>query len=128
MEEQATCGKGLAEHSALPAKLAELTSAVADNLEAHMTALDLDDEHSRREYEAYALLARRHRELATQLQATAKQMEGYRDLPMGRHDPVAVSAPALRTAFENFVRHEQELLNLLQHWIERDQGMLAGRR
>jgi hypothetical protein len=36
MEDQRTCGKGLAEHSALPAKLGELTAAMAENLEIHM--------------------------------------------------------------------------------------------
>lgn len=51
--EQPTCGKGLAENSVLPAKLGELISAIAENLEAHMQALDRTDQNSRREYDAY---------------------------------------------------------------------------
>jgi hypothetical protein len=43
MEEQ-TCGRGLAENAVLPAQLAEVTEAIADNLQAHMQALELDDE------------------------------------------------------------------------------------
>jgi len=39
--EHETCGKGLAAHSSLPAKLGDLTDAVADVLEIHTTALDL---------------------------------------------------------------------------------------
>jgi hypothetical protein len=35
MEEQ-TCGQGLAENSVLPAQLAEVTEAMADNLQVHM--------------------------------------------------------------------------------------------
>ena len=38
---------GLAEHSALPAQLAEVTQATADNLQVHMAALELDDEPAR---------------------------------------------------------------------------------
>jgi hypothetical protein len=38
-ENQPTCGQGLAEHSALPAKLGELTAAVAANLEQELLAL-----------------------------------------------------------------------------------------
>ena len=52
MDEQQTCGKGLAEHSVLPAKLGELTAAIAAILEHHQTALDLTDENARKEYKA----------------------------------------------------------------------------
>ena len=45
MKEQQTCGKGLAENSALPAKLGELTDALAEILEAHREALDPTDEN-----------------------------------------------------------------------------------
>ncbi|MGH8310602.1 MAG: hypothetical protein ACRETX_12525, partial [Steroidobacteraceae bacterium] len=64
MDEQRTCGQGLAEHAALPAKLAELTDAVAETLERHQEALDLSDESSRREHAAYVELAQQHRSTA----------------------------------------------------------------
>ena len=44
MDDQPTCGKGLAEHASLPAKLGELSSAMAKLLEFHQTTLDLTDE------------------------------------------------------------------------------------
>lgn len=125
MEEEPTCGKGLAEHSALPAKLGELTAAVAGILETHMEALDLADENSRKEHEAYRELAKEHRETAAQLRATAARMAGYRDLPMGRHDMSVMTSPKPREAFERFVQHEQELLELLQRRLEPDRQMLG---
>jgi hypothetical protein len=100
-------GKGLAEHSILPAKLGEWAAAVAENLELHMEALDLSDESSRRERDAYLELAEEHRQIAMQLQTTAWRMAGYRDLPMGRHDPKAMASPRIRAAFEKFVQREQ---------------------
>lgn len=120
-----TCGKGLAEHSAIPAKLGELTDAVAANLELHMLVLDLTDENSRREHDAYASLAKEHRATAARLRATATEMAGYRGLPMGRHDEQAMSAPRFGEAFERLVQCERELLALLQHRVEQDEGMLA---
>jgi hypothetical protein len=44
MEEEPTCGKGLAEQSVLPAKLGQLMASLADNLEVHLKALDLPDD------------------------------------------------------------------------------------
>jgi oligoribonuclease (3'-5' exoribonuclease) len=125
MNDQPTCGQGLAKHSALPAKLSALLAAVAENLEAHLTALDPHDEMSRPEYDAYLDLAKQHRELASRLRSTAEQMAGCRDLPMARHDPSAMASPRVKKAFEELIVQEQELLELLQEWVGRDRAMLA---
>jgi hypothetical protein len=53
MENQRTCGQGLAENSALPAKLGEMIGALTGNLEAHMKALDRKDKNARKEHDAY---------------------------------------------------------------------------
>jgi hypothetical protein len=125
MDDHPTCGKGLAENAVLPTKLGELTASVADILEAHMPALDLTDERSRREYEVYRLLAEGHRQTSLRLEAIGKQMAGYRELPMGRHDEKAMAAPAVVESFQRFVELEQELLTLLQRRIEQDRQMLV---
>ena len=101
--EQPTCGKGLAENSALPAKIGELISAMAENLSVHMKALDLTDQNSRMEYDAYEELTKELHQIADRLQATATQMAGYRDLPMGRHHEKAMMHPRVGDAFEKFV-------------------------
>ncbi len=119
-----TCGKGLAEHSAIPAKVAELIAALAGNLEVHQPTLDLSDERSRRELDAYVKLARAHRAIAAQLREAAEQMASYRDLPMGRHDERALAGRRVVDAFANFVRVERELLALLQTSAERHGAML----
>lgn len=128
MPDQPTCGKGLAEHSALPAKLGELVDALAENLELHQNTLVLTDEHARAEYRAYVRLATQHRSIAAQLRAAAEEMAGYRDLPMGAHDERAFADPRIADAFATFVRREEELLALLQHALERDRAMLGGMR
>ena len=119
-----TCGKGLAENSILPARLGRLLGAMAENLEVHMKALDLRDPNSQAEHEAYADLVRQLREGAGQLEATANQMAGYRDLPMGKHDEQAMTHPGVAETFEKFVKRKHELLSLLEQTAERDRQLL----
>jgi hypothetical protein len=83
MADDPTCGQGLAEHSVLPAKLAELTAALAENLEVHVTALDRTDENAAREHGIYLELVEKHRKIAALLDATAEEMAASRDMPMG---------------------------------------------
>jgi hypothetical protein len=69
-QEEQTCGKGLAANAALPQRLSELIVALAGVLETHMKALDLTDENSRTEHDAYRRLAQQHRETACRWAAT----------------------------------------------------------
>jgi hypothetical protein len=125
MDEQQTCGRGLAEHAVLPAQLAEVTEAMADNLRVHMAALELDDEPAREEHAVYLRLAEEQRQVAGRLRAIAGEMAAARDLPMGRHDAQTLSSPEVADAFRHFVKAEQELAATLQGMAEADQRMLA---
>jgi hypothetical protein len=128
LAEQSTCGEGLAANSVLPRKLGELTAAVAKVLETHMKALDLEDENARQEHAAYVKLAHEHRQSAAQLLTMGEKMAGYRDLPVARHDPNAMTSPEVASSFENFVLVEQELLALLEERVEQDRAMLSEMR
>jgi hypothetical protein len=125
MTDQQTCGQGLARHSALTASLGELIASTARVLEVHMKALDPTDDASKPEYEAYRELASAHRRIAIELADTAHRMEGYRTLPMGRHDMAQMMSPAPRHAFAGFVHHEQALLSLLESRLAEDRAMLT---
>jgi hypothetical protein len=128
MDEHTTCGRGLADHASLPAKMAELIAALAENFEIHMQSLDLTDPKAKEEHEAYAHLAVQNRGIARHLKATAQEMAGYRDLPMGRHDDRAMSDPQVVEAFEKLVRREEALDMLLSQSLERDQKVLSQMR
>ena len=125
MGQPPTCGQGLAENARLPAKTGELLGAMSAVLERHVRAVDPADENGRRERDAYVSLAGALRGVSGALQATAAEMEGYRTLPMARHDPAAMAASEPRQAFAAFVRAEQELLALLTQTVARDEKMLA---
>jgi len=123
-----TCGKGLAEHSVFPARFGDFLAAMAQNLEVHLIALDPADQTTQPERNAYLRLTRESRRIADELRALAAEMASYRDLPMGRHDPAALSSPPIVEAFAKFVKLERELLGLLEKSIERGQQMLAHAR
>jgi hypothetical protein len=127
-EEELTCGKGLAQNSVLPAKLGELEAALAAVLEAHMTALDLSDEKSRREHEVYERITRKHREAAEGLEAVATDMADQGDLPMGPHDMEALGGGEQMAAFERYVRVKRELLTLFQDTLSQEEAMMATMR
>lgn len=124
MENQQTCGQGLAETSELPAKLAELMGAMSGVLETHREALAPRDANSRREDEAYRELAQLDRKIAEDLRAIATRMAGYRNLAMGKHDPAVLSSPKAVQAFEKFVTLEGQLAALLQRRLETDRYLV----
>jgi hypothetical protein len=128
MDDQPTCGKGLAENSTLPAKLGQIVAAMADVLEVHTEALDSSDPHAQAERRAYAKLVEQNRAAAAQLARIASDMAGYRDLPMGRHDMTAMRRPKTVEVFEKLVRMKEELRESLQKTAERDLAMLASMR
>ncbi len=125
MDEPQTCGHGLAQHSALPAQLAEVVETMADNLHVHMQALELDDEPSREEHAVYLRLVEEQRQAAGRLRAVAAEMAAARDLPMGRHDEQTMQSPEVGDAFRRFVAARQELLALLERMGTQDQQHLA---
>ena len=125
MDNITTCGQGLAEHSALPAKLAELIGALAETLQRHTGTLDAGDESARAELAVYRDLAGRFGWIAGELQEAAQQMAAQRDAPMGRHDEKALVDPALMVPFREFVKREEELLLILQRDLKRERAMLG---
>jgi hypothetical protein len=126
INDQPTCGKGLAANAVLPARFAELLAARAEVLERHMQAIDPTDPNGQEELDAYAALALAHRASAAELAKLAQQMAGYRDLPMARHDMTVMTNPeGQMEAFRRFVAIEREVVALLQAKLEEEQKLLA---
>jgi hypothetical protein len=125
MDEQQTCGRGVAESSALPARLAEVIEAMADNLRVHLQALELDDEPAREEHAVYLRLVEEQRQAGGRLRSVAAEMAAARDLPMGRHDPEAMRSPEVAQAYRHFIEARNQLADLLGRMAEQDQRLVA---
>jgi hypothetical protein len=113
MEEQQTCGKGLAANAEVPAGLAELLVAMADVLEVHTRALDPADERAFREVQASRAVIVEQRKAASQLDAVAGLMRSERELPMAPHDPEAMRSPAAAQALDRYRAAAAELQRVL---------------
>jgi hypothetical protein len=124
-DDQPTCGKGLAANAVLPQKLGILLSAQADLLENHIRSLDPNEDAGRRERDAYKRLVRDQRALASSLAALATAMEGYRDLPIARHDMSPLTDRASRAVLSAFVDAERDLVMHLEKHLQDFEGMLG---
>ena len=127
-EEAWTCGKGLAEHAGVPAGMAELLAALADNLRSHVPTIDVSDPDGRAERDAYVRLTNEYAGIAERLGATAERMRSYRDLAPAPHHEEALGDPALMRAFERFVSVEGKLADALTVAAERDRRLLEAFR
>ena len=125
MEDQPTCGKGLAANASLLALFGRLTAATAAILEAHLPMLDISDPSSATEHALYVAIAEDHRRAATVLRTIADRMTGARDLPMGRHLDVPEANSEMGRAFAEFVEGETALRALLDDRLVADRQMLA---
>ncbi len=128
MEEQPTCGRGLAQNMVVPAALAAVATALAQNLEIHTSALDPRDAAAVQEQDVYERVARSLRDAAIDLHAAAAEMASAVDLPMGAHDMAAITTADLLRAFEGYVGAEDELRRLLEDRREDNEQMLAAIR
>ena len=124
-EEEATCGRGLAQSGAVPAGLAAVAAGLARNLEIHTRALDLRDAAAVRERGVYERIARSLRSAAADLETAAAEMASAVDLPMAADDLDAITTPDVLEAFARYVAAGDDLRRLLDARHEDDEAMLT---
>jgi hypothetical protein len=110
------------ENSSLPLELAEVVTALAENLERHLESIDGGEP----EHAVYAELVERLRPAADALRTAGELMADQEDLPMADHDMAKLEQPEVRGAFERLVRAEAELRDLLEARMPEHQRMLRG--
>jgi hypothetical protein len=128
VEEQHTCGRGLAQNTVVPAALAAVAAGLAQNLEVHVRALDPGDAAAAQEQGVYERVAHSLRSAAADLQAAAVEMASAADLPMGAHDMAAITTTDALGAFEGYVAAEDDLRRLLDARREDNEQMLTAIR
>jgi hypothetical protein len=116
--QQWTCGMGLALGSEMPARMADLLSVMARNLELHMRSLDGNQPAANLELVAYERLSGQMREVAGSLEALAGEMAGYRDLPMAPHDEAALNTPDVHEAFQALIAQERDFAEYLNASVD----------
>jgi hypothetical protein len=77
--------------------MAEYLNALAQNLDAHVPAIDAGDQSGQAGRDAYVELATAYGSIAEQLEDVASRMRSYSDLPAaGHYDDVLADAKLLR--------------------------------
>jgi uncharacterized protein YndB with AHSA1/START domain len=122
--EIASCGAGLAQHAAVPRRIALYLADLAETLELHRMMLVLEDSNAKLEDDVYRDLSANFRSIATQLKETAGRMSAQETLPMGAHDQSKWSDKHLK-AFSRFVHEQGALATVLRVAAARDESMLA---
>jgi hypothetical protein len=128
VEEEPTCGRGLAHSAAVPGALAAVAAHLAQNLEVHTRVLDPGDAGAAQERGVYERVAHSLRNAAADLRAAAAEMDAAADLPMAAHDMTAMTPADVLDAFEGYVAAEDDLRRLLEARRADDEQMLAAIR
>ncbi len=128
VEEQATCGRGLAQSTVVPTALAAVAAGMAQNLEVHTRALDPGDAAAAKEQGVYERVAHNLRSAAADLRAAAAEMASAVDLPVCAHDMDAITTTDVLGAFEGYVAAEDDLRRLLEARREDNEQLLTAIR
>jgi hypothetical protein len=128
VEEEPTCGRGLAQSAAVPAKLAVVAAGLARNLEVHTRALDLGDAAGVQERDVYERVARSLHGAAADLEAAAAEMAAAVDMPMAAHDMAAMTTREVLDIFTRHVAAEEDLRRLLEARRADNEAMLTAIR
>lgn len=120
--QQWTCGMGLAVGSEVPARMSDLLSIMARNLDLHMRSLDSNNPAANDELIAYQRLSGRMRDVSGYLEALAAEMAGYRDLPMAPHDERELNTPEVAEAFGALIASERSLASYLNDSADAFEG------
>ena len=114
-----TCGQALAQMSAAPSKVAEITAAVADMFAAHAALMDQGkDEASLAEAKGLRAIATLHRQMSSDATKTAAAMKAAESWPAAPHDMAKFSTdPRLTAATKRAVTAQKELIVLLQKMV-----------
>lgn len=124
MAEVTTCGQGLARHAVLPSKMAALSTAMADNLIAHVDAVSGEDNAAQQERRTYRDLAVRYGDAAKALAAIGDEMASQYDLPVADHASDQLSSENVITAIQAMADAEDELAALLRELAAEHRAIL----
>ena len=124
-EQPATCGEGSAVNAVVPERIAALLSTMANVLQNHTRALNVDNANARRERDTYERLVSDQRAIASSLSALVAAMRASRELPPAPHDEHVLADQRSIDVFGEFIAAEEEMLVLLQEGVSSHRTMLS---
>ncbi len=120
-----TCGQMLADKAVLPAKMAEVMTAVTNMMEAHAKFMMTNkDKDSKKEAAALQKVAKEHKALAAAFKKTSESMKKLADLPGAPHDVSKLMAdPAIMASMKAMLTTHKEMIALMQKEVTEMESM-----
>jgi hypothetical protein len=120
---QPTCGQMVASNAAIPAKLAEGATSVAEMWEAH-AALMGKDKDAQAEAKGLRAIAKTHRQIAASLIKASEEMKKAASWPAVPHDMDKMMAdPKLTEAGKKVLEIHKEIIAVMQKLVSDMEAM-----
>jgi hypothetical protein len=115
--EPATCGQMISGMAAIPAKLSEGATSVAEMLDAH-AALMGKDKNAKAEAKGLRAIAKSHKQVAASLMKISEEMKKAATWPAAPHDMAKMSSdPKLAEATKKVIEVHKEIIALFQKMV-----------
>ncbi len=123
-----TCGQMIAERSALPAKMAQLMTAVTHMLDAHAKLMVAGkSKEGKKEAAELKKLSKLHAGLAANFKKTAEAMKKLYAMPGAPHDPAKMAEdPKVGEAMKELITSQKEMIALMQKDLAAMEGHAGG--
>jgi len=112
-----TCGQMISGMAAIPAKLSEGATSVADMLEAH-AALMGKDKDSQAEVKGMRAIVKTHKQIAASLMKASEEMKKAASWPAAPHDMAKMSSdPKIVAAHQKLIDVHKEIIAMFQKMV-----------
>jgi hypothetical protein len=119
------CGAMMKDTAKLPAKFAELMTAIADGQTAHANWVGMGkDAASQAEAAAIKKIAQDHRDLAAAAKKAAADMEAAATLTPAPHDPAKMDQKAMQEQMTKNLALEREMANMMLKHADESEKMM----
>ncbi len=112
MPEHMTCGQMMAAESAMPAKMNELMTAIADGMEMHAKWSGTANKVAKGEHDAMMKIAKDHRQMGAMMKSTSEEMMKQKNLASAPHDMKAMD-PKMGETMTKQVTLEREMATMM---------------
>ena len=119
-----TCGQVMAAKAAMPAKLAEMLTAINDNTAMHAKWAGTKDKAAKGEHDAMMKVVKDHKAMIAAANKTSKDMAAMKDMPPCKHDMKTMD-PKMMDGMTKALALQKEFAAMLIKDAEMSEKMMA---
>lgn len=120
-----TCGQWAASKAPLPAKLGELMTAIADNLEFHAKWTGTKDKAAKAEHDMLMKMAKDHRAIGKMSTDISNGMTKAKDMAQATHDPKTMDGAKMAEMQLKQIKLQREMAQMMMKDADEAEKMLS---